>query len=58
MLLPVEDEVIGGELREHVIGITNNWRVIYLICSLRDETIRIISARQAEPQKRRTYETQ
>lgn len=58
MLVSVEDEVIDGELREHVIGMTNNWRVIYLIYSLRNETIRMISARQAEPQERRTYENQ
>lgn len=58
MILSVEDEVVDGELREHVIGMTNYWRVLYMIYSLRDETIRVISARQAEPHERRIYENQ
>lgn len=31
MLLAVDDEVTDGELREHVIGMTNNWRVLYVV---------------------------
>ena len=58
MLLLVKDEVLDNELRTHLIGMTVNWRVLYVIYVMRDETVRIISARRAEPYERKRYENQ
>ena len=51
-----DDEVVDGELRERVIGMTKNWQVLYVVYTLRGGTIRVISARSANRQQRRDYE--
>lgn len=58
LVLLVDEEVIDDELREHLIGMTANWRVLYVVYVMRDESIRIVSARLAEPHERRKYENQ
>ncbi|MEM7539813.1 MAG: BrnT family toxin [Chloroflexota bacterium] len=58
LLLAVDDEVTDDELREHVIGMTAKWQVLYVIYVLRGESIRIVSARKAQSHERRTYEHQ
>ena len=53
-----EDEFVDGELRERVVGMTENWQLLYVVYTLRNDTIRLISARPATRQERKMYETQ
>jgi uncharacterized protein len=53
----VEDASADGEQREAAIGLTENWTLLFVVHMLREgDTIRIISARPATAQERRTYE--
>lgn len=53
----VEHASAGGEQREAAIGLTENWTLLFVVHMLREgDTIRIISARPATAQERRTYE--
>jgi uncharacterized DUF497 family protein len=54
----VETGVIEGEPREAAIGMTEDWRLLYVVYNLRDEVVRIISARSATNMERKLYETQ
>ncbi len=54
----LEDEIIHGELRETIIGMTKNWQLLYVVYVLRGDTIRIVSARQVTKSERRWYENQ
>ena len=51
--------LVEGEPREAVIGLTINWRLLYVIYMTRQEdVIRIVSARPATAQERKLYEDQ
>jgi hypothetical protein len=53
----MEDASIPNEQREAVIGLTEDWTLLFVVhISLEDDAIRIISARPATQQERRTYE--
>jgi hypothetical protein len=53
----IEDATDGEEQRDAVIGLTEDWTLLFVVHMLRDgDTIRIISARQATAQERRSYE--
>lgn len=55
--LQVEDAgVHEGEQREAIIGMTVNWRLLYVVHVLRGDVVRIISARLATNAERRIYE--
>jgi len=54
----LEDEEIDGELRETIIGLTTTWQLLYVVYVLRDDIIRIISARLVTKAERDTYENQ
>jgi hypothetical protein len=54
----VQAGVIEGEPREAVIGMTEDWRLFYVVYTLREEVVRIISARSATNMERKLYETQ
>jgi len=54
----VEAGVIEGESREAAIGMTEDWRLLYVIYTLREEIVRIISARSATNLERKLYESQ
>ena len=54
----VDAGIIEGEEREALIGMTINWQLLYVIYTIRDETIRIISARSVTRPERRAYEEQ
>lgn len=54
----VDAGVIEGEPREAVIGMTVNWRLLYVVYVEQDEIIRVISARPAETLERELYENQ
>ena len=53
-----EEEYVAGELREKVIGMLPDWRLIYVVYVMREDRIRLISAREATAAERMLYETQ
>lgn len=55
-LYPLEDELVDGELRDAVIGMTTKWKLLFVVYTLRGDVIRIISARYAENPERKVYE--
>ena len=54
----LDEETIDGELRETIIGLSSNWQLCYVVYVMRDEMIRIISARLVTSVERETYENQ
>jgi uncharacterized DUF497 family protein len=53
----VEDASAGGEQREAAIGLAEDWTLLFVVHLQRDDiALRIISARPATAQERRTYE--
>jgi uncharacterized DUF497 family protein len=54
----LDDETIDGELRETIIGLSTNWQLLYVVYVLRDDIIRIISARLVTNAERENYENQ
>jgi len=55
--LRLEDASTGEERREAVIGLTEDWSLLYVVhMELDADAIRIISARPATAQERRSYE--
>ena len=54
----LEDEFIDGELRETIIGMTENWHLLYVVFVLRGDIVRLISARRVTKPERRWYENQ
>lgn len=47
----------NGEFREAIVGMTTNWKLLYVVYSIREEDIfRIISARRTTKSERRFYE--
>ena len=58
-LLVVDDEeYVGQELREKVIGMTRDWQVILVVYVMRNDRVRLISARVVTGEGRRLYEDQ
>lgn len=55
--LATEDATASSEQREAVIGLTEDWSLLFVMHTVRDEkTIRIISARPATAHERKRYE--
>jgi uncharacterized DUF497 family protein len=54
----VDDEILDGELRETIIGLTTSWHLSYVVYVLRDDTIRIVSARSVTNAEKELYENQ
>ena len=54
----VNVEIVDGEQRESVIGLTPDWKTLYAVYAIRGETIRLISARLATRIERQNYENQ
>ncbi len=54
----VEAGIIEGESRDAAIGLSEDWRLLYVVYTLREEKIRIISARVATSMERKLYESQ
>lgn len=48
----------GEEAREAVLGLTQDWRLLYVVFVEREEVFRIVSARRAIRVERRLYEDQ
>lgn len=57
-LIRIEDEIVDDELRERFLGMSTNWKVLYVVYVQRIEKFRIISARLATPDERDAYENQ
>ena len=56
-LVRINDASAGEEPRDAAIGLTEDWTLLFVVHILREgEAIRIISARAATAQERRTYE--
>ncbi|MBF0239741.1 MAG: BrnT family toxin [SAR324 cluster bacterium] len=50
-------EVVAGETRDVIVGMTNSWQILYVVHTMREGDIfRIISARRATTMERRQYE--
>jgi len=52
----IEDEAAEGEQRQVTIGSDTMERILVVVYTLRDDEIRLISARKATKQERRSYE--
>jgi len=50
--------VMKGERRQAVIGMTLNWRLLYVVYVEQGDVIRIVSARPVEKAERQSYEDQ
>jgi len=51
-------DVVRGEERETVIGMTSDWRLLKVIYVFGSETVRLISARTVTIKERKNYEEQ
>lgn len=58
ILIVDEEEYVAGEQREKVIGLTRNWRLLYVVYVMREDRIRLISAREATATEKMLYENQ
>ena len=54
----LDDEIVGSELRERVVGLTTTWLLLYIVYVMRDDFIRIVSARLVTNAEREIYENQ
>jgi len=54
----LDEEIVGSELRERLVGLTTTWLLLYIVYVMRDESIRIISARMVTKAEREIYENQ
>ena len=54
----VDEEEVDDELREAVIGMTVDWRLLYVVYVFREDVVRIISARTVTTVERKDYEEQ
>ena len=53
-----DEQVIDGEVRETIIGLTIDWQLLYVAYTIRESTVRLISARLANRYQRGIYEDQ
>ena len=53
-MIEFDDLHASGELRFNSIGLVDD-RMLFVTYTLRDDTVRIISARGAEPHEKRKY---
>lgn len=53
-----EIEVVDGEKRETVIGLNLEWKTLFVVYVMREESIRLISARIAMKGEKVDYENQ
>ncbi len=53
-----DEEVVNEEIREAIIGMTTNWRMLSVVYVMRGDIVRIISARLVTQSERKRYENQ
>ena len=55
----IEPEIHTGQIREAIIGMTADWRLLYVVyIILKDDIFRFISARPVTKHERKKYEDQ
>ncbi|RUA18097.1 MAG: BrnT family toxin [Clostridia bacterium] len=54
----LEEEVVHDERRETIIGMTEDWTLLFVVYVLRNDVIRLISAREVTHAERKRYENQ
>ena len=54
----IQEEVVHGELRETMIGMTEDWKLLFTVYVMRENSIRLISAREVTHTERKLYEDQ
>lgn len=54
----LDDESVDNELRETMMGLSTNWQLLFVVYVIRDDIIRIISARLVTNEERESYENQ
>lgn len=54
----VNVETVDGEQRESVIGLPPGWKTLYVVYAVREESVRLISARLTTKTERLNYENQ
>lgn len=57
-VLYLDDEMVGGEVRESIVGLTTTWLLLHVVYVMREDHIRIVSARLATNAERESYENQ
>ena len=57
-LLSLETEYIQKEERDRIIGLTLDWQLLLVVYLLKEDSIRIISARPTTSTERKQYEIQ
>ncbi len=53
-----EGGVAEHEAREALIGMTVDWRLLFVVYVMRDDVVRLISAREVTSSERKQYEDQ
>ncbi len=56
MALVIEEQLVDGEQRFVSVGTDSIGRILVVVYSYRNDSIRIISARKATPHERKVYE--
>jgi uncharacterized protein len=54
----LDEQIVGSELRERLVGLTTTWQLLLVVYALRGDVIRIISARMVTRSEREIYENQ
>jgi len=54
----LDEEIVGTELRAKIVGLTTTWLLLYIVYVMRDDVIRIVSARLVTNAEREVYENQ
>jgi len=54
----VHSEIVRNEVRETIMGLAIDWRLLVVVYKEREQSFRIISAREATRQEKKAYEDQ
>ena len=54
----LDEQIVGSELRERLVGMTTSWVLLLVVYVLRGDMIRIVSARMVTKAEREIYENQ
>ena len=54
----LDEQIVGSELRERLVGLTTTWLLLLVVYVMRGDVIRIVSARTVTKAEREIYETQ
>jgi uncharacterized DUF497 family protein len=54
----LDEQIVGSELRERLVGLTTTWVLLLVIYVMRGDVIRIVSARTVTKAEREMYENQ